>query len=60
MIRKTTTFAKLLAACPYIQLLTFRTLYKKDTPIAAATWLEARLMEKGIQLSEITQTTVER
>lgn len=43
MIRKTTTFAKLLAACPCIQL--------KDDPIVVAAWLEARLAKKGIQLS---------
>ena len=55
MIRKTTTFAKLLANCPYLQLN-----FGMSAHIEAATWLEARLMEKGIQLSEITQTTVER
>ncbi len=55
MIRKTTTFAKLLANCPYLQL-NFGT----HADIEAAAWLEARLMEKGIQLSEIIQTTVER
>ena len=45
MIRKTTTFAELLAACHYIQLV-------GDTlPVEAAAWLEARLAEKGIQLS---------
>ena len=43
MIRKTTTFAELIAACPYIQL--------EDTPITAAMWLEAKLAERGILLS---------
>ena len=45
MLRKTTTFAELLAACPYIKI--------KRTPIEAAAWLEARLADKGIQLSVI-------
>ena len=46
MIRKTTTFAKLLAACPYLRLN-----LGTSTPIEAAAWLEARLAEKGILLS---------
>ena len=55
IIRKTTTFAELLATCPYIQL--------EGTPIEAVAWLEARLTEKGIQLSVIKvpqRPTVER
>ena len=46
MLRKTTTFAGLLIACPYIQLV-------NATPVKIAMWLEARLAEKGIQLSVI-------
>ncbi|KKM01182.1 hypothetical protein LCGC14_1797000 [marine sediment metagenome] len=47
MIRKTTTFAELLAACPYIQPV------DDILPVEVAAWLEARLAEKGIQLSVI-------
>ena len=46
MIRKTTTFTELLAACPYIKIKR-----KLGSPIQVAAWLEARLAEKGIQLS---------
>jgi len=46
MIRKTTTFAELLAACPYIKIKR-----KLGSSIQVAAWLEARLAEKGIQLA---------
>ena len=45
MIRKTTTFAELIEACPYIQL------QFEHTPMETAMWLEAKLAENGIQLS---------
>ncbi|KKL17063.1 hypothetical protein LCGC14_2489340, partial [marine sediment metagenome] len=42
------TFAELLAACPYIKIKR-----KLGSSIEVAMWLEARLAEKGIQLSVI-------
>ncbi len=56
MIRKTTTFAELLAACPYIKIKR-----KLGSSIQVAAWLEARLAKEGIQLSvkENIDNTVE-
>lgn len=47
MIRKTTTLAELLEDCPHIQL--------ENTSTTVAMWLEAKLAERGIQLTSDTR-----